>query len=196
MKDMLKISFMICLVIVVFLFKDNISNFIMDNIIYKDGNKVLTYNEYYLDYDYQYVKNIDKSEVDNYQEILNIFYTILNSGDSNFSFRCNYENCINDVKNLISDDVTISNINNFVHPFNSFSSINIDITNSGKITVKSKKVYNDEEIEYIKAYINTFINENIKEEMTSYDKIKLFHDHIINNTIKITLKIHIQLIVY
>lgn len=183
MKDILKISFMICLVIVVYIFKDNIANFISYNIIYKGSNQVLTYNEYYLDYDYTYVQNIDTDSVKNYQEVLNMFYTILNSGDNSYSFYCDYDNCLNDVKNLISDNVVISNINNFVHPFNSFDSINIDIANSGKITVKNKKAYKDEEIEYVKAYIDTFISSNINNEMNNYDKIKLFHDHIVNNTI-------------
>ena len=182
MKDILKISFMACLVIAVFIFKDNISNFITDNIVYMGSNKVLTYNEYYLDYDYNYVQNIDKSNVENYQEVLNMFYSILNSGDNSYSFYCNYDNCLNDVKQIISDNQVVSNINNFIHPFNSFNSINIDITNSGKVTVKNKKAYNDSEIEYIKEYINTFINQNITEEMSSYDKIKVFHDHIVNNT--------------
>ena len=183
MKDLFKISFMICLVIVVYIFKDNISNFITDNIIYMGSNKVLTYNEYYLDYDYKYVQNTDVSNVTNYQEVLNIFYTILNSGDNSYSFYCDYDNCINDVKNLTQNNETISDINNFVHPFNSFSSININVTNDGKITVKTKKAYSDEEIVYIKTYIDTFINTNLNDGMTNYDKIKLFHDHIINNTI-------------
>ena len=182
MKDILKISFMICLVIVVYIFKDNISNFIMDNIIYGGSNKVLTYNEYYLDYDYAYVQNIDTPNVQNYQEVLNMFYTIINSGDNSYSFYCDYDDCLNDIKNLISDNDIISNMNNFVHPFNSFDSINIDVANNGKITVKNKKAYNDEEIEYIKAYIDTFIISNINDEMNNYDKIKLFHDYIVNNT--------------
>ncbi|MBE6139103.1 MAG: hypothetical protein E7174_01165 [Firmicutes bacterium] len=182
MKDLLKISFIICLVIVVYIFKDNISTFIMDNIIYRGSNKVLTYNEYYLNYDYNYVQNIDSRNVKNYQEVLNIFYTIINSGDDSYSFYCDYSNCLNDVKRLIADESKISNINNFVHPFNSFSTINIDISNDGKITVKNKKTYNDEEIIFIKTYIDTFITENIKDDTSTYDKIKLFHDHIINNT--------------
>ena len=182
MKDILKICFMICLVVAVFVFKDNISNFITDNIVYMGGNKVLTYNEYYLDYDYSYVQNIDKSEVENYQEVLNMFYSILNSGDNSYSFYCGYDKCLDDVKQIISDNYIVSNINNFVHPFNSFNSINVDITNGGKVTVKNTKAYSDKEIEYIREYINTFINENIKEEMTYYDKIKAFHDHIVNNT--------------
>ena len=183
MKDIFKISIMFCLVIVVFIFKDNISNFILDNIIYKDDNKVLTYNEYYLNYDYNYVQNIDTSDVKNYQDILNVFYTFLNSGDNSYSFYCDYDDCINDVKKLVQEDNTVSNINNFVHPFNSFSSVNVDVANNGKITIKRKKSYNDVEIKYIKNYIENFINQNITEGSSNYDKIKLFHDHIVNNTI-------------
>jgi len=182
MKDILKIVFLFCLVIVVFVFKNDISNFITDNIIYRNSNKVLTYNEYYLDNDYSYVQNIDIGSVKNYQDILNMIYTILNSGDNNYSFYCDYENCINDIKNLMADNNTISNINNFVHPFNSFESINIDIANSGKITVKTKKAYNDSEIDYIKSYINDFIETNINDNMSNSDKIKVFHDYIVNNT--------------
>ena len=182
MKDLLKIGFMIGLVIVVYIFKDNITTFISDNLIYGGGNKVLTYNEYYLDYDYKYVQNIDKPNIENYQEMLNIFYTFLNSGDNSYSFYCDYDNCIDDVKKLIDDKDAISNINNFVHPFNSFNSINIDISNSGKITIKTKKAYTDEEIIFVKAYIDTFIINNKIDNMSNYDKIKSFHDHIVNIT--------------
>lgn len=182
MKDIFKICFMICLVIVVYIFKDNISNFILDNVIYMGSNKVLTYNEYYLEYDYEYVQNIDTPNVKNKQEIINMFYTILNSGDNSYSFYCDYENCLNDVKDLTKDNIVTSNINNFVHPFNSFTTINIDIANSGKITVKPKKTYSEKEIVFIETYINEFILNNINDSMNNIDKIKLFHDHIINNT--------------
>lgn len=182
MKDLIKIMIMICLVIVVYIYKDNIANFITDEIIYKGSNKVLTYNEYYLDYDYSYVQNIDSKEVKNYQEVLNMIYTILNSGDDNYSFYCSYNGCMNDVKKLIDSKEDISNINSFVHPFNSFSTINVSIANSGKITVKNKKAYSDSDIEYVKNYIDKFILENINDSMSNYDKIKVFHDHIVNNT--------------
>lgn len=181
-RDLFKIFFMICLVIAAYIFKDNISNFIMDDVIYGGSNKILTYNEYYLDNDYLYVQNIDSKKVKNRQEVLNIFYTILNSGDDNFSFYCDYDNCLNDMKVFASTDKDITNINNFVHPFNSFSTVNIDIANSGKITVKYKKVYSDEKIEYIKSYIQNFITLNIKSNMNDKEKIKAFHDYIINST--------------
>ena len=182
MKDLFKISFLIILLIITYVFRNNIATFITDQIIYKGSNKVLTYNEYYVENDYLYVQNTDLDTASNYQEILNIFYTTINSGDNCFSFYCNYDNCINDVKKITNDKNIISNINNFVHPYNSFDSINIDIASDGKITIKIKKVYDDEQIEFINNYINEFINTNINLSMTNYDKIKVFHDHIVNKT--------------
>ncbi len=183
MKDLLKIIFMFVLVIVVFIYKDKISNFITDKVIYKGSNEILTYNEYYQNNDYLYVQNIDTNSVNNYQEMLNMFYTIINSGDDSFSFYCNYSKCINDAKELVKGNETIANINNFVHPYNSFSNVNIDIMSNGKITVKIKKVYNNDEITFINNYIDEFINNNINDNMSTTDKIKVFHDYIINNTI-------------
>ena len=183
MKDLFKLVFMFVVVLLVVIYRDSISNFITDEIIYKGSNKVLTYNEYYLDNDYIYIQNIDTSSVNNYQEVLNMFYSIINSGDDSYSFNCNYDNCIKDVKDLINGKEIIANINNFVHPYNSFSSINIDVISNGKINVKTKKVYNNDEIIFINKYIEDFINTNINDSMNTKDKIKLFHDHIINNTI-------------
>ena len=182
MKNILKIGLFFSCVLVVYFFRNNISNFILDNIIYRNSSKVFTYNEYYLNYDYLYVQNMDTVSVTNYQETLNIFYTILNSGDSNFSFNCDYNNCLNDVEKIINNNVILFNINNFVHPYNSYSSINIDILNSGKITIKSNKVYSESKIKAINEYINNFINSNITDDMTDSEKIKIFHDYIINNT--------------
>lgn len=183
MKDLFKLIFMLGLVIVVFIYKDNISNFITDKIIYKGSNTILTYNEYYLDNDYLYVQNTDESKVESYQDILNMFYSIINSGDDSFTFYCNYDNCMKDAKDLIKNKDIIANINNFVHPYNSFSSINIDVISSGKITVKTKKVYSNDEIEFINKYIQNFMESNINDSMTDNDKIKAFHDYIVNNTI-------------
>jgi len=183
MKDLFKLIFMFVVVLLVVIYRDSISNFITDEIIYKGSNKVLTYNEYYLDNDYLYIQNIDTSSVNNYQEVLNMFYSIINSGDESYSFNCNYDNCIKDIKELINGKEIIANINNFVHPYNSFSSINIDVISNGKINVKTKKVYNNDEIIFINKYIEDFINTNINDSMNIKDKIKLFHDHIINNTV-------------
>lgn len=183
-KDFFKILFMLSLVIVVYIFKEDISYFITEKIVYKSSNKVLSYNEYYQEYDYAYVQNTDVNKVKNYQELLNIIYTTINSGDDTYTFFCDYEKCRDDVQKIISDgsDV-ITDINNFVHPYNSFASINIDLTASGKVTITNNKLYNDDMINYVNSYIEKFISENINDSMSTKDKIKAFHDHIVNNTV-------------
>lgn len=182
MKDIFKISFLVILLILTFIYRNNIASFISDEIIYKGSNKVLTYNEYYIENDYLYVQNTDSNIAKNYQEILNMFYTVINSGDDCFSFYCDYDNCINDIKKITSDNTIVANINNFVHPYNSFETINIDVSLDGKITIKIKKVYSDKQIEFINNHIANFINTNINLSMNNLDKIKIFHNHIVNQT--------------
>lgn len=183
MKELLKILFMVAIVVVCFIYREAISNFILDNFIYRDSNKVITYNEYYLENNYGYVQNTDTTDVESYQEVLNIFYTVINSGDTNFSFNCKYDSCIDDVKTIMNDENIVGTINNFVHPYNSYSSINIDVSNSGKVTIKTKKMYSEKEIEDINEYVDSFISTNINDGMTNYEKIKKFHDYIIDNTV-------------
>ena len=184
LKDFFKIIFLFSLVVIVYIFKGDISYFITEKIVYKNNTQILSYNEYFQQYDYAFVQNTDITKVGNYQELINIIYTIINSGDNKYTFYCNYENCKNDVKTIISDgNDVITDINNFVHPYNSFATINIDLTASGRVTITINKVYDKEMIEYVNGYIDKFISENINNSMSTKDKIKAFHDHIINNTI-------------
>ena len=88
----------------------------------------------------------------------------------------------NDVENIINDNINLASINNLVHPYNSYENISVNISNYGKVDVEIKKVYNESEIVTINDYVKDFINNNISNEMSDYDKIKLFHDYIINNT--------------
>ncbi len=184
MKKAIKTVLLISLLLLVYIKRDFISSFIIDEIIYKRSNKVLTYNEYYLDNDFLYVQNIDNDKIKNYQDLLNIFYTIINSGDNSFTFTCDYNKCLDDVKKLTSDDnTTISTINNFVHPYNSFSTINVDTVSTGLVTVTTNKLYSNDQIKFIDDYITKFIDNNINDSMSITDKIRVFHDYVINNTV-------------
>ena len=178
MRDIIKLLIMFLVVVLVYIFRNNIIYFIYDKIIYR-GN-VLSYNEYYLNTDYEYFKIIDTDSVTNKQELLNMLYTTINSGDDSYSFYCKYNGCVDDVKALINDNEFLPTINNFVHPYNSFETINVDITTLDRITITIKKVYSEYEIEFINAYIEDFISTHITSEMSDYDKIKAFHDYIVN----------------
>ena len=178
MKDLIKILFLFSLVLLVYAFRNNIIFMIYDKFIYQ--NEVLSFNEYYSSNNFAYFQNIDTDKVTNKQELLNILYTIVNSGDNSYSFYCDYETCTQDVREMLNDKEFLPLINNFVHPYNSFETINVSVTSMDRVTIVSKKVYTSGEIETLNVYIDEFISNNIKDNMTSYDKIKAFHDYIIN----------------
>ncbi len=179
MKDLFKILFLFSLVLVVYAFREKIIFVIYDKVIYKSD--VLSYNEYYSDNNFLYFQNVDTDNATNKQELLNILFTYVNSGDKSYSFYCRYDECSNDIKEMLNDKDFLPLINNFVHPYNSFETINVSVTSMDRITISSKKVYNEVEIEALNNYIDEFIEKNIKDNMSTYDKIKTFHDYIINN---------------
>lgn len=184
MKNIFKLFFWIIILVCTILYRKDISNFIIEKIVYRNSNTTLIYNNYYNSNNYLYVQNVDDFKADNKQDLLNIIYTIINSGEDDFIISCDneYERCLNDVKTIANDTTLLSDINNFVNPYNSFKTISIDINNSKKIRVIIKHLYNDEQIEYVNQYIQSFISNNINSNMSDIDKIKAFHDYIINNT--------------
>lgn len=162
--------------------RDSIVAFIMRNIIDKD----ITYgeaNEYYRDYDYFLVQNTDTLYPKTKQDVLNIIYTTLNKGLDEIYFYCSYDECINDVNSIADDADTLSVINNLVHPYNSYKNIYFTITNYGRITLKIKHVYNESDILLVNRELNKITNSLYDNNTSTYDKIKLFHDYIVNNTI-------------
>ena len=142
-------------------------------------------NEYYRDYDFLYVKNNDNFSPKNTQDLLNIFYTIINAGKEEFTFYCpdEYENCIADVKSLAKDQITLSNINNYVHPFNSFKNISTQTDTLGKVKITLTKSYTDTDIKLIKEAITNIKNEIINPNLSTEDQLKAIHDYVIDNSI-------------
>lgn len=140
-------------------------------------------NEYALDYDFKYVHNTNDFSPDNKQDIINIYYTVINSGMSEFTFYCpeTFETCADNVRDVANSQLIISTINNFVHPFNGFKDIETEIDSTGKITVRIKRIYTDEMIIILNYKIDEILKNNITDNMNDKDKIKAIHDHIINN---------------
>lgn len=147
-------------------------------------NLVIVNNSYYNSSNIKYVNSTNDFEVSSKQDIINVFYTILNSGMINYTFTCNpnYKQCIDDIETIINDNITLPSINNFIHPYNSYENINVNVSNYGKVDITTTKVYSDDQISFINGYLVSFINSNIDDSMSDYDKIKIFHDYVINNT--------------
>lgn len=141
-------------------------------------------NEYSKNYNFLYVKDNKTFIPYSYGDLMDIFYSILNNGWDKFTFYCpeEYENCIKDIQSIGSNDNTLTSINNYVNPFNSFISINTTYDDSGEVTIDVEKLYNQDKIDFIKARVNEILSKNINNNMSVEDKIKVIHDYIINNT--------------
>ena len=79
-------------------------------------------NGFVKDTDYMYLDYVEEFKPQNYHDLVNIFYSVLNNGWEEFTFYCpeSYESCIDDIAALSFDEVLLSHINNFVHPYNSY----------------------------------------------------------------------------
>ena len=141
-------------------------------------------NEYFRNYNFKYVSIADSFLPNNQQDIINIYYTIINSGMEKFTFYCpnDYENCLNDVKDIANDQTILSNINNFVHPYNGFKDIQTEIDSLGKIVVYINHNYTEEMKIILNYEIDKIMTKELTDSMDLTEKIKVIHDYIINNT--------------
>ena len=86
MKKILTLLPLFVLLFLVVIYKDNISNYIIEKIVFSKEIYIENPNEYALDYDFSYVEKTDNFIAQNKQQVLDILYTILNSGVNNFYF--------------------------------------------------------------------------------------------------------------
>lgn len=179
--------FLLCLILGLFIYtyKNNITEYILLNYVYKNDFNYDSSNEYKITDEFSYFKLTDNYKPENKKDIFNIIYNAINNGYESFNFYCqnSYETCLDDVKDLTSDYELLSVINNFVHPYNSYNKLNITINSLGKINIKVQKLYNESTINILNKKIDTVYNELITDNMTDYDKIKIIHDYIIDNSV-------------
>ncbi|MGN1371462.1 MAG: transglutaminase domain-containing protein [Candidatus Coprovivens sp.] len=179
------ISFLVTIIIVgvIFINRDVIIDRLDD--LFKE-REVVIYpgNGYQKDGDFIKVKQVTTYVPYSYEDLVNIFYSILNQGWETFTFYCpvEYAECLNDVSLISYDEVLLSEINNYVHPYNSYSTIKTLYDDTGEITVNVKYVYTSEEIVRIDNEINRIISNNISSNMNEVEIIKTLHNYIINNT--------------
>ena len=152
---------------------------------FTQGELVLKKNQYYRDYDFDFVQNTDKLEPTNRQELLNTFYTIINSGEEEFTFYCpdSYSSCLDEVEQIANDQDLLSHINNFVHPYNGFNHIETQYDSLGKVTVYIKKSYYKKQIQELESKIDELSQELILPGDSDINNIRRVHDYIINHSI-------------
>ena len=164
-------------------YNDEIYMYYREHILKVKENIKLDKNEYYKDRNYKYVQNTNDFVAKSKKHLLNIFYTIVNSGVDEFTFYCddNYTNCTQDVDTLMNSKETLSHINNFVHPYNSFDSVSISHDEYGEVKIGVNKVYSQNDIVLINDKVDQIIKSKIKKNMTKKQKIETIHDYIITH---------------
>ena len=179
-------TFGLCLVLVglIIIRRDDIISIINNRLSRRNPVNIEEINNYYRTYDFSYVQNVNNIYPSNYQDILNIFYSILNSGQVSYTFYCpyKYKDCLNDVQRIANDEDALSSINNYVHPYNSFSHIETKYDTLGKVTINITKSYSTNQIELINRKIDELYPTLVDSKNTTEDNIKNIHDYIINHT--------------
>lgn len=185
MKKMIKLFLILGIFVLSITFKDEISKFVVNNIFKVERKSdIIENNKYASNNSYAFIKITNNFAPQSKEDILNIYYTIINSGMTDFTFYCSkeYQDCINDVDYISNNQVLLSNINNFVPIYNSFSNIETEFDNLGKITIHITHSYQTDDINTLNAKVEEIIKELNLNELNIEDKIKVIHDYIINNT--------------
>ena len=178
----------IAIVTIVNFYPEKVKDFYETKILKKEYI-IAKANDYYLDSNFSYIKNYT-DDVSNKEELIDYIYYVINTGSEYADGECTkeYKNCVNDLKYIAEDEETLSIINNFVHPYNSFKTISFTYNERGKFSLIIEHIYTKEEITEINYVVNNTINTLIRKDMTNEEKIKTIHDNIINNTEYDTLK--------
>lgn len=142
--------------------------------------------------DVSFVKETDDFVPNDYQDLLNIYYTILNNGWNEFTFYCpsNYKSCIEDVKTISADKTeTLSHLNSFVEPYNIYNNIYTTYYETGKVTLTIKRLYSKAMIDTINARVDELYNQLVAINKSPRENILAIHDYLINHTTYDTKKI-------
>lgn len=184
MKKLIIPLLCIAAIILTVIYKDDLVNLAERVFNDKQYLNILPGNEYTKNDSYLYVQKTDDFVPLGYQDLLNIYYSIINNHWESFTFYCpkEYSSCTDDITKLSESSLTLSNINNFVHPFNSFTHIKTSIDSNGEIIVKVSYLYTKEQISYINSEVDRIIAENYDNNLPIYDNLKNIHDYIINTT--------------
>lgn len=183
MKNIITIIFCILALGTTIYFLNPITDRLTDDISDKKDLVINPSNAYAKDKNYEYVSLTKDYIPYSYQDILNIYYSAINNGWDQFTFYCptEYTNCLKDTEEISGDELVLTHLNNYIHPFNSFTNIKTSMKESGEITIKIYYLYTPEQITAINNKTNQLIKQLINDEMDDYEKIKTLHDYIVNN---------------
>ena len=182
MKKFIVLIILLGLFIGSYFYQDDIYEFYEENFVREDVSLTES-NDYTRDYSFSYVALTNNFSPETEDEVRNLYYTVLNSGVESFTFYCKKDtSCLDNVKVLADDQKTLSTINNFVHPFNSFKRITTNYDDARKVTINIEHNYNDNVKIFVLNKVREIESMIWNDSMSLEDKIKASHDYIINHS--------------
>ena len=181
MKGWLALIPLVILLCLTAIYQKDISNFLVEKIVYSKKIYLEKPNNYELDYEFEYVKKTNDFIANNKQELINILYTFLNNGSTKFYFYCDYNECPNDV-NALTDENELVIINNYVHPYNNYRKVYVTYNSFNKVEINIEKSYNDDVIMAVDKKIDEIMKEILTDDMSDKEKIIKIHNYIVETT--------------
>lgn len=185
MKKFVYFTFLLLIWIAVFVYKNEVSEFVVNLVDPYQILEIKKQNSYAQNHSYSFVKPLNDSKFENKEELFYLMYSIINNGYSDYSFYCpkEYKSCLEDSLDLLGDNRFLSYINTFVHPYNSFDTIMSHTYKNGRIELSIEKNYSPEEITALNKKVEEIIENEVKNEKDNRKIIRIVHDYIIKNTV-------------
>ena len=131
-RDIIYTILLILVILLVYRNIDTISEFFTDLLVSNEKVTIKEANNFKRKYNYvNFNYNINYIPYTK-DDIINIYFNVLNNGWKEFAFYCpkEYKTCMDDVETVGNDNTLMSNINNYVSPFNSFENIKTTISST------------------------------------------------------------------
>jgi len=183
-KNILFTIAMMGIVLIVYTNVDEISSVVKKYLVNPNEPVIKEANQYKRDYKYLTFSYDEDYVPLNKDDIMNIYFNILNNGWNSFTFYCPYEytTCLYDVEQIAFDNELLSKINNYVHPYNSFFNMNTKVSSSGEVVVEIQRKYSDEKQEIINKKVEDILKKLKLDNLSTKDKIEMVHNYIIKNS--------------
>lgn len=190
-KKLVKVAITVIIIVILgFLIKDNyylLTNkieYVYTKYLQGDIRQNLTDNKYRKKENYGYVKINENTTLKNKNDVKNMVYTYLDAGWNEYTVKCDadYLDCTNDIKEIVQNNTYLTDLSNFVHPFNTFDKINTTFAASGKVKLKKEPRYSDSQIDTLNKKVDEIYKENYDSSKNVSENIKIFHDYIVNHT--------------
>lgn len=184
-KKFILLFSLVAILFISFYYNEEIIGFIVRTVgKVQTTSTTLENNSYASSKNYEFIQLTDDFSPKNKKDLMNIYYTILNSGMKEFTFYCSneYKDCLSDINDLSDNQTLLSSINNYVPVYNTFKNIDTHFDTLGKVIVKVNPIYTEEQQKEINQVIDQVIATKTTDVMTKEEKIKAIHDYIINET--------------